>query len=182
MDSVDSSSWFDRRLVFIDVESPNGRYDRVCLFAALFENGESLARLVDPETDFHPINSKIHGVTSDSVFSEPNFQFLWTNELAAKLENRTIVGYNVDFDLKVLEKTLAAYGIVQPIWRRVDLLPAALRRFDLRGYSLSDVANELGLFYDPRDPFVKLDVIKTVFEEIAGNEPALLREEIYKFW
>ncbi|MBR4750502.1 MAG: hypothetical protein IK077_01955 [Thermoguttaceae bacterium] len=182
MNSDGSSSWLDRRLVFIDVECPNGRNDRICSIAALFENGELISRLVDPETAFHPVSSKIHGITSDAVYSEPNFRYVWTNELAVKFEGRTIVGYNVVFDLDVLAKTLAAYDILQPIWRYVDLLPVARRCFDLPGYSLSDVMSELGVSFQPHDAVEEVFAAKTLFEEIARNEPDLLCEKIFKFW
>ena len=182
MSADGSPSWFERRLVFFAVECPNARNDRVCSFAALFENGESISRLVDPETEFHPVSSKIHGITSDMVYSEPNFRHVWTNELAPQFENRTIVGYNVEFDLNVLMKTLAAYDIPQPIWRYVDLLPAARRYFDLFNYSLEDVMNELGVSFRDHEPVDEVEASKLVFEEIARNEPNLLRERIFKFW
>ena len=174
--------WFDRRLVFFSVETPNCRNDRICSFAALFENSETIARLVDPETDFHPVSSKIHGITSDMVYAEPNFQHFWTSELADQFESRTFVGYNITFDLNVLSKTLAGYDILQPVWRYVDLLPAARRYFDLTNYSLTSVMNELGVPFQSHNAPEEVNAAKILFLEIARNEPDLLVEKIYKFW
>lgn len=167
--------------IFFDVETPNCRNDRICAFCAASELGETLSSLVDPESEFHRVNTSIHGITADMVFDKPNFRAVWENGLRAFLENKTIVGYNVTFDLRVLSKTLTAYRLELPIMRYIDVLPAARRFFDLPYYSLSDVMEEMGVSFRHHDASEDVYAVKLAFERIARDAPEFLKEKIYLF-
>ena len=167
--------------VFFDVETPNARADRICSFSALLDSGKEIASLVDPETYFHPFNIAIHNITPEAVYTKPNFRYIWTSELREHFEGRTVVGYNVTFDLRVLTKTLQAYSLDAPIFNYVDVLSAARRYFDLPSYSLDDVAKELGFSYRRHNASEDVRATKIVFDEIAQNAPELLVERVYTF-
>lgn len=167
--------------VFFDVETPNCRNDRICSLCALPERGENYYALVDPETEFHRVNIAIHGITPDMVFAKPNFRAVWERDLKRIFDGATVVGYNVAFDLRVITKTLMAYGLDVPLWRYIDVLPAARKFFDLPHYSLSDVAEEMGLAFKHHDASEDVMMTKIVYDRIAAEAPELLAERIYTF-
>ncbi len=167
--------------VFFDVETPNCRNDRICSIAALLDTGESFASLIDPECEFHRFNISIHGITPEMTFYQPNFRAVWTDRLHSLFENKIVVGYNVTFDLRVLSKTLRAYGFVEPVWRYIDVLTAARRFFDLPRHSLSDVMEELGASFRHHDAEEDVRATKIVFDAILREAPGLFKEKIYSY-
>lgn len=171
----------DAPKIFFDLETPNWSSDRICSYCAMLESGETFSSLVDPETYFHPVNVSIHGITSDMVYGKPNFRAVWENELAAQFEGRIVVGYNVTFDLRVLAKTLLAYNLPMPVWRYIDVLPAARKFFDLPHYSLSDVMDELGVSFRHHDANEDVMATKIAYERIMEDAPELFTERIFQF-
>ncbi len=171
----------DAPKLFLDVETPNARNDRICSICAVTDQGHNFYTLVDPETEFHRVNTLIHGITPEMVFDKPNFRAVWEYDLARLVEDRTIVGYNVTYDLRVLTKTLEAYGITAPVWNYIDVLPAARRYFDLPSYSLDDVAKELGVSFKHHNAQEDVMATKIVYERINADAPDLLREKVFTF-
>ena len=164
---------------FFTLAAPNPRNDRVCAFAAALESGAAFDTLVDPEAPFSRVNAAIYGVSSDSVYAKPNFRGVWEGGLGAFLSGKVLVGYNADFDLRILAKTLEAYGIELPVWRFVDLLPAARRLWDLSCYALSDVMAELDAPWRGETLSDTVAATGFVYDAIKREEPELLTP---KYW
>ena len=164
---------------FFTLAAPNPRNDRVCAFAAALESGAPFDALVDPEAPFSQVNAAIYGVSSDSVYAKPNFRGVWEGGLGAFLSGKVLVGYNADFDLRILAKTLEAYGIELPVWRFVDLLPAARRLWDLTCYALSDVMAELGASWRGETLSDTVAATRFVYEAIKREVSELLTP---KYW
>ena len=164
---------------FFTLAAPNPRNDRVCAFAAALESGAAFDTLVDPEAPFSRVNAAIYGVSSDSVYAKPNFRGVWEGGLGAFLSGKVLVGYNADFDLRILAKTLEAYGIELPVWRFVDLLPSARRLWDLSCYALSDVMAELDAPWRGETLSDTVAATGFVYDAIKREEPELLTP---KYW
>jgi len=172
----------ENRYVFFDLETPNGRNDRICSFALVYDDDSpTLSSLIDPETTFHPINVQIHGITADAVRGKPRFPQTWQESLRAEFASKIVVGYNVTFDLRVLSKTLRHYALPRPQFHYIDVLPAARRFFDLPRYSLSDVMEELGVSFCHHDARDDSFAAKITFQKIRREAPELLVEKIYQF-
>jgi len=172
----------EQRYVFFDLETPNGSNDRICSFALVYDDDSpTIASLIDPETSFHPINVRIHGITPRAVQGAPRFPLMWKGLLHAEFTSKVVVGYNVVFDLRVLSKTLSHYALPRPQFRYIDVLPAARRFFDLPSYSLSDVMNKLGVSFRHHDARDDSFAAKIVFQKIRREAPELLVEKIYQF-
>ncbi len=115
------------RFLFFDAETPNSFHDRICAFGlVLDDDSEPVYTLVNPGVKFDRVNTSIHGIRERDVVSAPKFLDVW-ERVRELFETRIVVGYNVTFDLLVLEKTLASVGVALPPVRYVDVFEAAKR-------------------------------------------------------
>ena len=103
----------DRYVVF-DVETPNRFNDRMsAIGVTVIEDGairEELFSYVDPETFFDRFNTRLTGIDRDTVREAPAFPVLW-ERLEPVFSRGILVAHNAPFDLGVLKKCLAHYGI-----------------------------------------------------------------------
>ena len=101
--------------VVFDVETPNAKSDRMSAIGiTLIENGAvtgSFYSLVNPETHFDPFNTRLTGISAETVQGAPNFAALWPT-IAPLLSRGVLVAHNAVFDLGVLKQCLRDYGIV----------------------------------------------------------------------
>lgn len=150
------------RLVFLDVETPNKKNDRVCGIGLVeTRDGKEVERLrysVDPEADFDSVNMSIHGITPADVAGEPTLDALWDNGLSVLLSS-PIAGHNISFDVSVIRKALASYGIA---WEPSKIIctkdMAQSAGLACKSYKLPHICEALGLpvdtHHDPLDDAV----------------------------
>ncbi|EJF08997.1 MULTISPECIES: 3'-5' exonuclease [Pontibacter] len=62
---------------------------------------------------FSSFNIAVHGIRPADVKDQPDFAELWP-ELKPYLEGQLLIAHNASFDMSVLRKTLATYGIPLP--------------------------------------------------------------------
>lgn len=145
------------RYIVFDTETPNRRNDRMSQIGlCVVEDGKiSAARgfLVNPECEFDPFNVMLTGITPEMTRSEPNFAELWDGGLREALSGGVLAAHNAPFDMAVLAKCLAHYGIE---WRRtaeyIDTVRLARRAFPgLPNHKLDTLAYCLGLELDHHD-------------------------------
>ena len=145
------------RYVVFDTETPNCRNDRMSQIGlCVVEDGEiSRARgfLVNPECDFDAFNVMLTGITPELVYGERSFPELWRDELEELFSEGVLVAHNAPFDLAVLAKCLAAYGLS---WRRsvryIDTVRLARQTFpELPNHRLDTLAWALGLELEHHD-------------------------------
>lgn len=102
------------RLAFFDVETPNCRQDSICSIGIVYEDENGCIKdyysLVNPECEFDPMNTRIHGISSSSVINAPTFPEIW-DKINKVFSNCLIIGHNVRFDLSCIKKSLMAHGI-----------------------------------------------------------------------
>ena len=100
--------------VAFDVETPNRYHNRICSIGITTIDEkwhlETTETLIDPECQFDYSNSSITGITADSVRHAPVFPEVW-KRIKPLFTGAVIVAHNASFDLCVLQKTLAAYGL-----------------------------------------------------------------------
>ena len=113
----------DMQFTVFDVETPNGKNDRICSLGLALVEGGAIVRtesyLIDPECDFSHINVSIHGIDPAAVKGCPRFIDLWP-QLEPLFANRIVVAHKASFDLAVLRKTLSFYGGELPPLRFLD--------------------------------------------------------------
>ena len=103
------------RFICFDVETPNARNDRMSAIGiTVVENGavtEEFFSYVNPEEPFDPFNTKLTGISAETVASAPTFGELWPR-IKALMSGGILAAHNASFDLGVLKKCLNDYGIL----------------------------------------------------------------------
>lgn len=119
-----------QRIIAFDVETPNFKNDSICsIGVTTIEEGRVVSNvnyLVNPECHFDRFNIEIHGIRPEDVEDAPIFPEIW-NLIEKDFKSSILVAHNALFDLGVLEKTLARYGLEAPDVIFVDTLKIARR-------------------------------------------------------
>ncbi len=104
----------DHRYVVFDVETPNRQNNRMSAIGiSIVENGRIVRdfySLVDPEQPFDWFNTKLTGISEESVSGAPTFPELW-ERIEPLMSSGILVAHNAGFDIGVLRKCLNGYGI-----------------------------------------------------------------------
>ncbi len=136
--------WIEMPLAFVDLETTglSVREDRVVEIGILAvhsgEITESWASLVRPGVPIPGPASRVHGITDESVATQPSFRDLsW--EVYHRLRGRLFVAYNgLGFDVPMLSAEMARCGLTLPIQPILDPMLWLLRSTgDSRGAPLS---------------------------------------------
>ncbi len=97
-----------------DVETPNRANDRMSAIGITVIGGGKIVdefySLVDPETHFDYFNTKLTGISADTVKGAPTFPELW-EKIEPYLSDGILTAHNAVFDIGVLKKCLTWYGI-----------------------------------------------------------------------
>ena len=109
------------RYIVFDVETPNARNDRISAIGITVVEDraitDSFYTLVNPETAFDPFNIRLTGISPEQVKTAPDFPALW-RKIEPILSSGIPVAHNARFDLGVLQKCLAHYGL---FWKEKTL-------------------------------------------------------------
>ncbi len=101
----------------LDVETPNRNNDRISSIgiSVVFQDKiiNSFGGLINPEVGFDPFNVHLTGISPANVADAPTFPAMW-DKIKPCFENTVLVAHNAPFDLRVLCKTMDAYGIPIP--------------------------------------------------------------------
>ena len=102
------------RFIVFDVETPNRFNNRISAIGiTVIEDGEisdSFYSLVNPETHFDYFNTRLTGISEESVMYSPTFPELWC-QIEPIMASVILVAHNAVFDMGVLKKCLCDYNI-----------------------------------------------------------------------
>ncbi len=136
------------RYVCFDVETPNSLNDRMSAIGiSVVEDGrmqEQFFSYVNPEEPFDDFNTKLTGISADTVREAPTFRELWPR-IKPLMSSGVLVAHNATFDLGVLKNCLAAYKIP---WKHAVPYTCTVR---IGRAALPDVGhklNEMCVYYD----------------------------------
>lgn len=172
-----SLSFHDVPLTFLDVETTGlsaAWGDRVCEVAALRRDGGEIAgvltHLVNPERPMGAGAFAVHGISDEMVREAPFFSQI-AEHLLAFIDGAVFVGHNAPFDLGFLDAELARAGKDMPDLVAIDTLRLARSCYRLSSYSLSRVAQALGIPTDSRMHRALADVSLTqrVFDRLVKD-------------
>ncbi len=100
--------------VVFDVETPNRENNRISAIGiTVIKNGkisEEFYSLVNPETYFDYFNTRLTGISEETVLYEPNFAEVW-EKIEPLMNEGILTAHNAVFDLGVLKRCLEAYDI-----------------------------------------------------------------------
>ena len=105
------------RYIVFDVETPNRYNNRISAIGiSVIERGEiinSFFSYVNPETYFDYFNTRLTGISANTVAGAPTFPQIW-KKIEPLFSSGILVAHNAVFDMGVLKKCLRGYDIY---WR-----------------------------------------------------------------
>ena len=103
-----------QRYIAFDVETPNRYNDRMSAIGiTVIENrqiADSFFSYVDPEQPFDWFNTRLTGISEETVADAPAFPALW-ERIEPIMSSGILVAHNAGFDMGVLRKCLCGYEI-----------------------------------------------------------------------
>lgn len=138
--------------IVFDVETPNRFNNRMSAIGiTVIRNGEisdSFYSLVNPETYFDYFNTRLTGISEESVMNSPTFPELWI-QIEPILSSGVLVAHNAVFDMGVLKKCLCDYGIS---WKKsasyLCTVQMGRRLLPKISHKLNDLCDYYGLYLD----------------------------------
>lgn len=134
----------------VDFETANGFRGSPCAVGLVrIRNGrevDSLYRRMRPPEGFDrfdPRNVAIHGITAESVATEPRFAELF-NELAGFIGGDLLVAHQAAFDIEVFESALEVSGLDSPGLEALCSVRLARAVYRLPSHALPAAAAEAG--------------------------------------
>ncbi len=102
------------RYIVFDVETPNSMNNRMSAIGiTVIENGiitKEFSSLVNPQQHFDYFNINLTGITPEMTETAPTFPELW-EQIGSLMESGILVAHNAPFDMGVLAKCVADYGV-----------------------------------------------------------------------
>ncbi len=141
------------RYIVFDVETPNRYNNRISAIGiTVIENGvitQSVGTLVNPETYFDPFNIALTGITPEAVRSALTFDRLW-ERIGDDFCGNILLAHNAPFDMGVLSKCIADYGMAAPDTLRYACTCNMARRFfpRMEHHGLADLCCWYGVSLD----------------------------------
>jgi DNA polymerase III subunit epsilon len=139
--------------IAIDFETANPDLASICQLGAVsFEGGKAVKTwqtLVNPEDYFDDMNVSISGIDEDMVKDAPTFPKIF-DTLRSTIQNQ-VVACHTHFDRVALSSVIEKYGLPQIDCTWLDTARVTRRtweRFSHAGYSLKNVADELGIEFN----------------------------------
>lgn len=141
-----------KSITVFDVETPNSRNDRICSIGLTFiEDGEvtgSEYYLVNPECGFDEFNIGIHGIYPEDVKGAPTFPELWES-IRDHFYGSLLAAHNAGFDVSVLKKCFAAYGMEEsPMYYVCTVTMARSSRYAFSNCKLPTICNAFDIELD----------------------------------
>jgi DNA polymerase III subunit epsilon len=142
--------------VAIDVETANADLSSICqVGVSSFQNGkpnDQWKSLVNPEDDFDDINVSIHGIDERTVRFAPNWAKVYPS-VTLRLNGKIVVSHTA-FDRLALYRACEKNKLPLCECQWLDSAKVVRRawpKFAKSGFSLANVAQELGINYVPHD-------------------------------
>lgn len=169
-----------RRVVAINVETPNSDNDRICNIGISVGDGNGIrssALRINPEVQLDDVPD---GLTAEDILSAPTFPQIWP-ELSALFEGSLVLAHNTAHDLNILKKVLKAYSLSAPDFDYACTYRTA-RKFhpEFENHKLGTVCNVYGIPLDVRDAVSHSEGCLEIFRHLV-DEGQPFFEEAKKF-
>ena len=137
------------RYIAFDVETPNRYNNRMSAIGIdVIEDGvivDEYYSLVNPEQPFDYFNTRLTGISAETVAGAPTFPELW-GEIEPLMSSGLLVAHNAIFDMNVLKKCLRDYQINwRPYVRYTCTVQLGRRLQPGVSHKLNDVCDRYGI-------------------------------------
>jgi DNA polymerase-3 subunit epsilon len=147
----EAHNWLELPVASVDVETTglDPESDRVIEVAIIHMRGgveeDRWSSLINPQCDLPPEVSRITGISPEDLVNAPAFEAV-CDELEARLKDRILVAYNLDFDRAFLKQELERAGRAWSELTYIDPLVFARELQRHQGSKrLTAVAERLGI-------------------------------------
>lgn len=135
--------------VAIDFETANNLRSSVCSVGIVqVKNGKiykEVQSLINPLSEFHYYNTKIHGISEYMVHDAPTFEEFWP-DMKSMIEGQLVIAHNASFDIGVLQESLRQFQEPSPAFEYGCSYRIAKKVWpELYNHKLSTVSNYLGI-------------------------------------
>ncbi len=157
-------------ILFYDVETANSKPGSICsvgwvLMDAFGKKDEGYS-LINADTDFSSVNTRIHGITRDMVADAPSFAEYWKSTLSPLFEKSVIVAHNAVFDMTSTMQALLGAGIPLPSIDYIDSLQITRRYISSDHHNLSVLADLIGYRYREHHALEDVKALIAVLDSI----------------
>jgi len=141
------------RFVVLDTETTglDPALERIVEIAILtYQDGtlvETYETLINPGKLMPPMASAVNGITDDMLIGAPSFSEV-AELIRERIDGVTIVGYNIDFDLRFLSASFARHGHAIDLSKKLDVLSfarAALPYGTVPNHRLETIKRHFGI-------------------------------------
>lgn len=158
-----------KRVVAINVETPNAANDRICnigISAGDAGGIESAALRINPEVQLDDVPDNL---TADDILNAPAFPQVWP-ELSALFEGSLVLAHNTSHDLNILKKVLKAYGLSAPEFDCACTYRTS-RKFhpEFENHKLGTVCEIYGIPLDTGDAVSHSDACLEIFRRLTAE-------------
>jgi len=136
------------KFLTIDFETANSNRFSPCAVGLVkvedFKIIEQKAFLIRPKDNyFDSYNTYIHGITSDMVENEPEFDVIY-EQILSDITDFPLIAHNAAFDISVLRHTLDLYGIDYPETEYTCTYQMAKQILNMPSYKLNLICEYYG--------------------------------------
>lgn len=140
------------RFTVFDVETPNRMSNRMSAIGiTVIEDGaitEEFYSLVNPETHFDYFNTRLTGISEETVWDAPTFPEVWT-QIEPLMSDGLLAAHNAVFDMNVLKRCLHDYEIEwKPYVRYVCTVQMGRRILPGMSHKLNVLCDHYGICLD----------------------------------
>lgn len=138
------------QFVSIDFETANEKRFSPCAIGVVIADEHQIIdefySLINPQMEFSPYNTYVHGITPIDVVDAPTFTELWPR-LDNYLNHHLVVAHNASFDMSVIRNTLDYYELPYPVLDYLCTVAISKKTWpELENHKL----NTLAAFHDIR--------------------------------
>ncbi len=165
--------------VSIDFETANEKRNSPCSIGiAVIRNGEIVEKvhyLIKPkEMRFMPINIGIHGIRSEMVRNELEFDKVW-EKIKHYFNDNLVIAHNASFDISVLRNTLELYRIEVPSFQYICTMKLSKNFYiELDNVRLNTVNKLLGFEFKHHDALADAiacaNILLNIAEELGTKD------------
>jgi DNA polymerase-3 subunit epsilon len=143
-------------VVALDFETANQSPDSACAIGLAFVEGDRITRrfhtlIRPPEMRFDWGNIRVHGIRPEDVMDAPSFADVW-DEISDVFEGALVLAHNASFDMNVLKRSAARFGLGLPGFRSFCTVSMARRLWpDEPSRKLSALATKFGIGFRHHD-------------------------------
>ena len=140
------------RFTVFDVETPNRMSNRMSAIGiTVIEDGtitDEFYSLVNPETHFDYFNTRLTGISEETVWNAPTFPEVWP-QIEPLMSGGLLVAHNAVFDMNVLKRCLHDYEIEwKPYARYVCTVQMGRRLLPGMSHKLNVLCDHYGICLD----------------------------------